>query len=60
MLLGLVSKNPGGVGHNKSFLGSMTTSTDLSVMEDGLSQMQGVAIVQDARRGVFVNVIKTS
>ena len=38
----------------------MGMSGDLSVMEDGVSQMQGVAILRDAHRGVFVHVVKAS
>ena len=38
----------------------MSSACELSVAKDELSLMQGVAIVQDTQRGVFVNIAKAS
>lgn len=56
VLFDFVSKHVGRIGQGKSLLRLMTASTDLSAKEHGLSQMQGIAIVQDAQRDVFITL----
>ena len=41
-------------------LRSMSAACKLAVTENELSSMQGIAILQDTQRGVFVNVAKAS
>ena len=60
VLLRLVSNNVGAIGFGKLLLLSMSNACKLAVTEDELSSMQGVAIVRDAERGVFVNVARAS
>lgn len=60
VLLRLVSNNVGAIGFGKSLLRSMSTACELAVAEDELSSMQGIVIIRDAERGVFVNVARAS
>lgn len=56
VLLRLVSVNVGAIVYVKLLLHSMSASCELSVAD--VSLMQGVAIVRDSQRGVYVNVVK--
>ena len=48
------------LSYGKSLLRSMSSACELSVAKDELSLMQGVAIVRDTQRGVFVSIAKAS
>jgi hypothetical protein len=56
----LVSANVGAISFGRSLLRSMSGACELSAVDDELSSMQGVAVVRDKQRGVFVNVVKAS
>ena len=58
VLLNLVSPNVGGIRFGKSLLRSMSSARELSVAD--VSLMQGVAVVRDSQRGVYVDVAKAS
>ena len=58
VLLELVSTNVGAVGFGKSLLRAMSSECNISAADDDVSSMQGVAVVRDKQRGVFVNVVK--
>ena len=58
VLLRLVSVNVGATKYGKSLLRSMSAACDLSVSD--VSLLQGVMIVRDWQRGVYVNVVKAS
>ena len=53
-----MSVNVGATKHGKSLLRSMSAARDLSVSD--VSLLQGVMIVRDWQRGVYVNVVKAS
>ena len=58
VLLELVSINVGAVGFGKSLLRAMSSECNISAADDDVASMQGVAVVRDKQRGVFVNVVK--
>ena len=60
VLIQLVSGNAKAISYGKLLVRSMSSKCELSVLEDELSSMQGVTIVRDAQRGVFVHVVKAS
>ena len=56
----IVSTNIGAIRHRKALVQSMSSVCNCSAVDDKLSSMQRVAIVQDKQEGVFVNIVKAS
>ena len=55
-----MSNSVGAISYGKPLLRLMSSVCKVSVIEDELSYVQGVAIVQDMQCAVFVNVVKIS
>jgi hypothetical protein len=59
ILMQLVSSSVGAISYGKSLLRSLSSAYKVSVIEDELSSMSGIAIVPDTQHGVFVNVVSS-
>ena len=58
VLLWLTTGDVGAIGYGKLLLRSMSAACKLAVAKDELSPMQGVAILRDNQRGVYLPTLR--